>query len=262
MFDPSIKIFSSAEELCQAAAGLLVELSAAAAPSRLSVALSGGSTPKRLYNIMRDNHAEAAMTGFEYFFGDVRLVPDSSVDSNFSMAFASLLSIVDPRFVHPVPIPHGISSPPTAEQQPLLDAAVAQFEAELRGSITTRSSDGVPVFDAILLGLGPDGHTASLFPGTAASLETERLAAACMPAPGVSPYVPRITITQRIIQAAKLVVVLATGADKAWVVRGILSSESSPEGEGQPVARLLRNCSGQVFMFLDEAIAAGISRKA
>ena len=265
MFDPQIQVFASAEELCQAAAALVAKLSTAPADEenrRLSIALSGGSTPKRMYAILRDTYRSVACNRLEYFFGDVRLVPDSSPDSNFSMAYDSLLSIVDPLHVHQVPIP-AVSAPPTTEELPQLAAAVDQFEKDLKSSIPTRGVGGVdvPVFDIVLLGLGPDGHTASLFPGTQAAAETVRLAASCMPNPSVKPFVPRITITQRIIHAAKNVIVLATGADKAWVLREILSGDSSRVAStDRPVACLLRGCTAdrgsQVHMLLDQAIAA------
>jgi 6-phosphogluconolactonase len=154
-----------------------------------------------------------------------------------------------------------VSSPPTADEAPAIEAAVAAFEDELRALVPADDADGVPSLDIVLLGFGPDGHTASLFPGTAAAQESERLAAWCMPGPGIAPQVPRITVTRRIIQAAKNVIVLATGADKAWVVRDIFSEavENSIVGEApRSVARLVRNCRGKVTMLLDDKIASGL----
>lgn len=210
--------------------------------SRVSLALSGGSTPKALYAAMKAHHLPLASSAVQYYFGDVRMVPDSSPDSNFLMAFEQLL--------HAVPIEH-VTKIETVDIN-AADSAAA-FEDALLTQLPLNES-GCPQFDIVLLGVGPDGHTASLFPGTPASNETERFAVPCMPNEGITPYVERVTITRRIIQAARHVIVMAAGKDKQWVLDGILASDedvASTENFRVPVARLLRECTGDVQLLVN-----------
>jgi len=251
MSAPHVVVFDSAESLCQAAARHLVDLVKTSPPTtttttgkhdgRWSIALSGGSTPKRLYTILREQHPDVATGRIEYFFGDVRMVPDDSPDSNFKMASESLLHVVDPVHVHAI-----------NTKQPAA-AAAAEFEQTLRSRLAA-DAEGTPQFDLVLLGVGPDGHTASLFPGTPASQERERLVVTCMPNPGITPMVERVTITSRVIQAARHVLVLATGADKHWVLRGIV--DDTPPAK-VPVSRLVRDCAGAVTLMVDKAMTEG-----
>jgi 6-phosphogluconolactonase len=210
--------------------------------SRVSLALSGGSTPKALYAAIKAHHLPLAASAVQYYFGDVRMVPDSSTDSNFLMAFEQLL--------HAIPTEH-VTKIATVDIS-AADSAAA-FEAALTSQLPL-TANGCPQFDIVLLGVGPDGHTASLFPGTPASNETERFAVPCMPNEGITPYVERVTITRRVIQAARHVVVMAAGKDKQWVLEGILATEGDIASDATsrvPVARLLRECSGEVHLIVN-----------
>jgi len=259
-FEPHVSVFNSAGDMCVAAETLITELAQDKQKEKklLSLALSGGSTPKVLYRQLRERHESLMASSVHFLFGDVRMVPDASSDSNFSMAFEALL--------HAVPAEH-ITKIATTDIT--AEDSAANFEAVLRSAALGLSmlSDGVdevgcPQIDVVLLGVGPDGHTASLFPTTPASQETQRLVVSCMPNVGVSPYVERVTVTRRVIQAAKHVVVLATGKDKGWVLDGVLADsealakELAPEGVfAPPVARLLRGCKGHVHILVDTSLA-------
>lgn len=215
--------------------------------SRVSLALSGGSTPKALYAALRAQHLDLAARSVQYFFGDVRMVADDSPHSNFLMAHEQLLHAVPADHVVPITTV-GCTAAESAEQ----------FECVLREQLPLvddgHGDAGCPQLDIVLLGVGPDGHTASLFPGTPASTETEKCAVPCMPNEGVQPYVERVTITQRVIHAAKNVVLIAGGKDKQWVLEGILATDAdvSDGRVAAPVARLVRKCRGNVVVLVNQ----------
>lgn len=261
VFEPRIEVFASAADMCAAAELLITQMAESKEANQkklLSLALSGGSTPKLLYKQLRERHEQLMASRVHFLFGDVRMVPDSSSDSNYAMAYEALL--------HAVPSEHVTK---IATTDITANDSAAQFEAVLRSEALGLSTvddgkgeGGCPQIDVVLLGVGPDGHTASLFPNTAASREEHRLVVSCMPNPTVTPLVERVTITRRVIQAAKHVVVLATGKDKGWVLDGILaetddlSKSLAPEGAvAPPVVRLLRGCKGHVHIFVDAALS-------
>ena len=180
------------------------------------IALSGGTTPHGLYLML----AGAALSGevpwrnVEVFFGDERDVPQDNVESNYRMAQRTLLDHVpiEPERIHPMPA--------DAED---LAAAAASYEETIRKSLPADDS-GLPRFDLILLGMGGDGHVASLFRGTEALAETEKLVTAY--------FVPvlgrkRMTFTYPLINAARNVILLVTGADKARVVATLLDDKEA-----------------------------------
>lgn len=259
-------VFSSANEMCCSALQMIVDIGesvrserssgsdSSSSAQRAHIALSGGSTPKLLYQMLRERHPNAARGWFQYYFGDVRMVPDDSADSNYAMAHDALLKIVPAE--HVVPIDTVRKSATESAQE---------YSAVLKASLPAVVADGVdeegcPQFDIVLLGVGPDGHTASLFPGTPAACEERKLAVDCMPNEGITPYVPRVTVSRRVIHAARHVIVMATGKDKKWVLDGILASDDDIR-EGRvdrvPVARLIRECRGEVSLLVDQAMATG-----
>jgi 6-phosphogluconolactonase len=251
-------VFDDADALCRGALDLVVTLiqeeitSCQAGGRRVSMALSGGSTPKALYAALKLHHLNLASRSVQYFFGDVRMVPDDSPHSNYLMAYEQLL--------HAVPSDHVV---PIATVGCSAEESASQFETTLRTMLPLvddgRGDGGCPSIDVVLLGVGPDGHTASLFPGTSASLDATRLAVPCMPNEGVQPYVERVTITSRMIQAAKHVVVMAAGKDKHWVLEGMLASNDAIErGDARaPVARLVQQCRGTVHILVDKSMVTG-----
>jgi 6-phosphogluconolactonase len=185
------------EDIPEAAEQLFLEA------SPRTIALSGGSTPKAAYE---------RLAGISYpweqvdvFLGDERCVPPDHPDSNFLMARDSLLDHVPAR------------------GHPMTDCDADAYERELRAVF----GEGVPAFDFVFMGLGPDGHTASLFPGKPALEVTDRLVV-YVPEPGMEPYHPRLTLTLPVFQNAKLMVYLVSGEDKRDRVRQLLDDADIP----------------------------------
>ncbi len=202
------------------------------------VALSGGSTPKQVYPLLLQPRRRDAVdwSKVEFFWGDERAVPPDHPDSNFGAAYQALIAQlpdVRPDRIHRMPA-----------EAPDIDAAALSHESELRLAFGARASE-LPAFDLIWLGMGPDGHTASLFPGTLAIEEDERWV--------VGNWVPsldtwRMTLTYPILDAARYVVFAVTGADKADAVRRIRAG-----GSGLPAEAV----SGRRVEWIADAAAAG-----
>ena len=216
---------------------------AAEAQGRARIALSGGSTPKAAFELLADpDHPWRNRMPWEkldIYWVDERCVPPDHAESNYRMTREALLDHVPLR---PCQI-HRIE----AELDP--EDAADRYEAELRGSFRI---DGVqiPRFDLIALGLGDDGHTASLFPHTAALHETSRLVAAN--------HVPRkdawrITLTWPVINHARSVFFLVAGESKAAILKEVLTSPHDPESLP---SQLIWPASGILTLILDKAAAA------
>jgi 6-phosphogluconolactonase len=207
---------------------------------RFTVALSGGSTPKAMFSLLAADHRSGMRPlpweRIHVFFGDERHVPPDHPESNFRMASESLLTHV--------PIPQSNIHRVLGE----LEAPVAatRYEAELR-SVFETSPGKIPRFDLILLGMGPDGHTASLFPGSAALDETTALVTANWVEKFKS---HRITFTFTLLNAASEVIFLAAGGDKTEMLRNILRGD--PSGQTYP-AQDVRPSDGQLTWMVDEA---------
>ncbi len=200
-----------------------------------SIVLSGGSTP-------RAAHEKVAALDLDWsqaslWFGDDRAVAPDHEHSNFRMAKESLLD----RIEGPAPAVHRIRG----ELGP--DEAAELYESELREAF----GDGPPAFDLLLLGMGPDGHTASLFPRDAALSERDRLVAG-VPVPGMAPLVPRVTLTLPVLDAAHEVVFLISGADKAEAAARAFADAPSPDTP----ASLVCPQPGGLTVLIDEAAAA------
>jgi len=214
---------------------------------RFHLALAGGSTPKAAYTLLSVSPLFQKMPWEQtkIYFGDERHVSHDHPDSNYRMAFEAMLKAIPPGLenVYPIPTDHE-------------DVEIcAEFYEDLLRVQFQRRSDDIPRFDLILLGIGADGHTASLFPGTPAAAERKRWVTWCDPAaanPEIKPAVKRITITAPVIWEAAHVMVLATGAEKTPVLAKIFDEN---EPVNPPVSRLLRQCKGQVSFFVDRAAA-------
>lgn len=208
---------------------------ALAARGRFALALAGGSTPRAAY--ARLARAPADWNRWQVFFGDERVVPVGHADSNERMARETWLAHV------PIPAAnvHRVRTELGAA------AAAAEYEAEVRRTLGAGAGE-VPVLDLVLLGLGPDGHTASLFPGSPAARERQRLVAPVLDAPKPPPE--RVTLTFPVFEAARAVLVLVAGADKAAALAGVLA-EREPERE--LVARRLRHARGALVWLADRA---------
>lgn len=242
-----VMVLDDGEALAKTSAASIEQLARerVAETGRFNIALSGGSTPKAVYSLLAiaRNFPDMPWTETHLFWGDERFVKPDNPDSNYRMVFEALLKN------GPVPLEniHPIS---TKEATP--EACAEKYEAVLKDKIAKKAG-GFPVFDLVLLGIGPDGHTASLFPGTPAPAELTRTVTFCDPTtvnPSVKPAVPRITITAPVIWRAANVFVLAEGESKKPVLAKIFSS-GPIDGPDTPVARLLWRCKGQVRFFID-----------
>jgi len=205
-----VKILPDSAALAQAAAQEFHKLADAAVQERgrFCVALSGGNTPRAIYSLLASEHKELPWDRIHIFFGDERHVPPDHPDSNFRMASESLLS--------KVPIPeknvHRIRAELAA------DVAATEYEQELVNFFHLGDHDW-PRFDLIDLGIGEDGHTASLFPGSNALTETSRRVVANW----VEKFKTfRITFTFPVLNHAAEIVFLVSGADKAQVLSEVL----------------------------------------
>jgi 6-phosphogluconolactonase len=205
-----VKIVPDKAALAQTAAQEFHRVAEAAVRERgrFSVALSGGNTPRSVYSLLASEQIQLPWNSIHIFFGDERHVPPDDPESNFLMASESLLS--------KVPIPqknvHRIRAELNAE------AAAMQYEHELREFFHLMDHDW-PRFDLIFLGLGDDGHTASLFPGSKALTdESSRVAANWVE----KFQTLRITLTFPVLNHAAEVVFLVSGASKAWILSEVL----------------------------------------
>jgi 6-phosphogluconolactonase len=239
-----LRVFPDAETLTHFAANEFIQLGrdAIARHGRFDIALAGGSTPRGIYRHLSAAHAAALpWERVHLFFGDERTVPPEHPDSNFRMVQESLL--VHPAIQSQVNV-HRIEG----ELEPGI--AADRYEAELRTHFRTDQ----PVFDLILLGMGTDGHTASLFPGTAALTAVSR----AVVANAVPPLkTQRITLTFPCLNAAREVRFLATGADKAAMLASVLGPSGGSEDYIYP-ARQVRPSSGGLAWLTDEAAAQSI----
>ena len=223
-----VEIFDSAQELALAAAEYFV----AQCPE--TVALSGGSTPKLMFQILAQQFRdEVAWSNMHFFWSDERHVPPDHPDSNYRMANEALLSHV-PVTTDNV---HRIRS-----ENP--DAAAAANEYEQTLIDVTKQT--LPRLDLIFLGLGRDGHTASIFPGSDVLHETKRLVAA--------PYVEkfksyRITMTLPLLNNGSSIVFLVSGAEKAEIVRAVI------QGENKYPAQAVIPTQGELIWMLDKDAA-------
>jgi 6-phosphogluconolactonase len=249
MSDRQIKIFENLQQVAQAAAEQFIRRSQHAVEehNRFSVALSGGSTPKALYALLADHTVKKASPPIDWrrihlFFGDERHVPPDHADSNFRMANESLISKV------PIP-PENVHRVKT--ENPDATKAAADYDQELASSFHLTEAQ-LPRFDLILLGMGPDGHTASLFPGTAAVQEHKKRV--------VANWVPkfntwRITFTLPVLNNAQCVLLMVCGPDKAAALKEVMDGGSP---DVYPVKYVDPN-DGELIWMLDKAAASQTS---
>ena len=223
-----IRVYENSRELARSAAEHFVAL---AQKDSFTVALSGGSTPKVLYQVLAEEFREQVLwSKVQFFWSDERHVPPDHPDSNYRMAHEALLSRV--------PVPennvHRVRS-----ENPSAQEAADEYEKII-----------VPRLDLILLGLGTDGHTASIFPGSEVLHETKRLIAA--------PWVEklnayRITMTLPLLNNGASVLFLVSGAEKAQIVKEIL------EGPKQHPAQAVQPINGELIWMLDRDAAGNLN---
>lgn len=243
-----IKIFPDVEKLNEYAAGKFVEIAAAAIKERgkFSVALSGGSTPKALHKLLAGDNFKRVIDWQDifFFFGDERNVAPDDAESNFRMAKETLF---DPLNIREDKI--------FRWQTELMDAKVIveNYRLKLRNFFEL-TEETLPRFDLILLGMGDDGHTASLFPNTEALRETEKIA--------VSNRVEqldttRLTLTFPVINNARNVIFLVKGADKAGTLKNVLEGDFQP---GKFPSQTVKPTNGELFWLVDEPAAQLLTR--
>jgi 6-phosphogluconolactonase len=237
---PKFVICEDAEGVARAGADLFVRQvdSAVRARGRAAVALSGGSTPKRMYELLATEPWKGKVQWHlvHVFWGDERCVPPSDRASNYGMSSLALLD--------QVPIPGGNVHRIPAELSPPKLAA-SQYEADMRRYF----GDSEPVFDLVLLGLGTNAHTASLFPNTPALSITDRWVAYNFIE---EIQMCRITLTAPVLNAGRAVAFLVTGQEKAEVVRDVLYGDF--DSQNKP-AQLIRP-TGEFLWVLDKAAAS------
>jgi 6-phosphogluconolactonase len=214
-----------------------------ATADRCALCLAGGETPRALYRVLATEERDRIpWPRLHLFWGDERFVPQDDPRSNYRLVRESLLDHV------PIP-PQNVHPPPTDLPDPELAARV--YEQTLRRWFPT----SWPRFDLILLGLGADGHTASLFPGTPFTAEQIRwVAPACAPA---DPRL-RLTLTLPVLNHASLVFFLVTGTEKADILRRVLTDPSAPT---RYPAAAVRPEGGGVAWWVDENAAASVPRQ-
>jgi 6-phosphogluconolactonase len=243
-----IRPLTTPQELFAAAAEEVVRAAndAVAERGRFTIALSGGSTPRNLFNLLATNARNVLpWDHMFFFFGDERHVPPTDPESNYRMADESLLS--------KVPVPAGNVFRIAAEN-PDAAAAAEAYEKTLQKFFALQPGQ-FPVFDLILLGMGPDGHTASLFPNTAGLQEKSRLVIANW----VEKFkTSRISLTLPVLNAARCVTFLVSGTDKAQALRAVL--EGDAPGEQYP-SKLVRPTDGKLIWLIDRAAASELSTR-
>ena len=224
-----IRVFENSRELAWGAVRHFVAL---AQKGFFTVALSGGSTPKVLYQVLAEEFREQVpWSRTQFFWSDERHVPPDHPDSNYRMAHEALLSRV--------PVPKG-NVHRVHSENPNAQEVADEYEKII-----------VPRLDLILLGLGTDGHTASIFPGSGVLHEAKRLVAA--------PWVEklntyRITMTLPLLNNGASIVFLVSGADKAPIVKEVL------EGPKKYPAQFVQPTNGELIWMLDRDAAAGLNR--
>jgi len=241
-----MRTFPDAETLYRAAAEDFLDLAGEAVrrAGRFTVALAGGSTPRRLYELLAaDSYRDRVAWGrVELFWGDERAVPADHPDSNYGSAMEALATLpLSPERVHRIRV-----------EAANLPQAARDYQIEI-ARVHGASPEGVPpALDLVLLGMGADGHTASLFPGSEAVGERRRWV--------VSDFVAhrgtrRITLTAPIINRARNIRMLVMGADKAPALSAVLSGPRDP---ARLPAQLVMPEDGTLIWLVDQILADGL----
>jgi len=246
----TVELFANGMEIARRAAADVVRIAgdAVAARGAFTIALSGGSTPKVLYALLAEHPSlrnSLPWDKMKVFFGDERHVAPGHADSNFQMATDAMLSKVPlrPDQVHRIKGEY----PDTAQ-------AAAEYEEVIRREFGFEAG-AFPRFDLILLGMGSEGHTLSLFPGTKALNETQRIV--------TSNWVgklcaDRVTLTAPAANNAGNVIFMITGADKACALKSVLEGPHEPD---QLPAQMIQPTNGNVSWLVDEAAGSMLSKR-
>jgi 6-phosphogluconolactonase len=248
---PNLFAFGSVDALAAALRTYVLQCQNAALERHDSfrVAVSGGSLPKTLATALLGGgpEGEVLFGKWEVFFADERAVPLDHEDSNYCLLKAELLDKIPAAagkpHVHPIDVKH------LDDVQELAD----QYQETILQSFAAKDSVKLPLFDLLLLGCGPDGHTCSLFPGHPLLREADAWVAAISDSPKPPPR--RITLTLPVVTAATKIAFVATGAGKADVLRQILDSD---EGRSLPCGLVNEGGAEKVSWFTDSAAVEGV----
>jgi 6-phosphogluconolactonase len=245
MPDPVLRVFPDPAALARAGVEEFVSRAGEALgrTGRFTVALSGGRTPKALYSLLAGRTPALPWEKIHFFFGDERCVPHDHPDSNYRMVREALF---DPARI-PAENIHAVQTELGGPTE-----VAADYEGAIRAFFRARAGS-FPSLDLVFLGMGKDGHTASLFPGTPGLLEKERFVVPAL-VKALNSY--RVTLTYPLLNAAAHVVFLVEGDDKAETLRAVFSKDGSFPVQG------IKPTAGDVLWLLDEAAARALPRDA
>ena len=243
-----VRILPDTNAIARRAAEKIIEAAAVAVKEKgvFTISLAGGSTPKTLYNLLATDpvfRSQMPWDKTQFFFGDERHVPPDDSESNFRMASESMLSKVS---LKPEQVIRIKAEYPDAEK------SAKEYEQTLRAWF--KLSDGqLPRFDVLLLGMGDEGHTLSLFPGTKALHDNGRLVMSNWIG---KLYTERVTITAPVANHSALVIFMVTKADKALALKAVLEGPYEPE---QLPSQLIRPTNGKLLWLVDTTAAGKLS---
>lgn len=245
-----VRMFDDPDEMAEGVADGLLRWTASRleAGERFTIALSGGSTPLHLFRLLAEQpyRSRVPWHRLHFFWGDERMVPPDHEDSNYGVANRALLRQLrlPPDHIHRI---RGEAEDP--------DEAAAEYEKELRQAFRLKGEGELPRFDLVLLGMGTDGHVASLFPGNPALWENRKLVtSAYLPKPGIH----RITLTCPVINNAACIVFMVAGEEKAEILQRALEGPHEPQ---LLPAQLIRPQEGEVLWYIDSAAGRLLSQK-
>jgi len=246
----TVKLFNHCSEIASFASGEVVRIAEQSISARgvFSIALAGGSTPKMLYVLLAEHPSlrnSLPWDKMQVFFGDERHVGPGHADSNFQMATDAMLSKVPlrPEQIHRI-----------KGEYPDAAKAAVEYEEEIRRQFELRAGE-LPRFDVLLLGMGNEGHTLSLFPGTKALHETGRVVTRNWVG---KLYTERITLTAPAANAAANIFFMVTGSDKACALKAVLEGPYEPE---QLPAQMIQPTSGMISWLIDQAAGSALSKE-
>lgn len=245
----TVEVLSSPEVVVGRAVELFTTAARAADDerTRFLVALAGGATPRPIYRRLAERPSQVDWEIVEFFWSDERCVPPDHADSNYRMARQTLLDHVPtpPERIHRMD-----------GEDPDRERSATRYEDRLR-HVAGEPAGEPPRLDLVMLGLGPDGHTASLFPGSPAVREPDRLVAPVPLAntPMPDPQVDRLTLTPAALNRARAIVFVVIGENKATAVRSVLRESHDPV---DVPARGVESRLGTTYWLIDREAGAGL----